>query len=197
MGQKADRKRKQILEEARKVFGERGFKSVTMKDIVDACGISRGGLYLYYGSTEEIFLDVLRMEQEEADDVFSASIPEDASPSHILEIFLTAQKSELLEHGSVLSEAVWEFAFLPEGASVRRFLKKQHEEAAVLVERLITLGNGTGEFDCPDPHGAARIIMTTMEGLRISAVTMDLDEEAVDREIQYLMEMLIRSGSQE
>ena len=29
-----------------------------MKDIVEACEISRGGLYLYFGSTAEIFLEV-------------------------------------------------------------------------------------------------------------------------------------------
>lgn len=49
---------------------EKGFKKVTMKDIVEACDISRGGLYLYFENTSQIFMEVLRMESEEADDVF-------------------------------------------------------------------------------------------------------------------------------
>lgn len=52
MGEKSVQKRKYILEKAREVFVEKGFKSVTMKDIVEACEISRGGLYLYFESTE-------------------------------------------------------------------------------------------------------------------------------------------------
>ena len=87
MGEKSVQKRKFILDTARKVFMEKGFKRVTMKDIVEACDISRGGLYLYFSSTEEIFLEVLRMESEETDDVFSDNIKEDATAADILMLF--------------------------------------------------------------------------------------------------------------
>lgn len=74
MGEKSVQKKRYIVEKARDVFMEKGFKKVTMKDIVEACDISRGGLYLYFESTSQIFMEVLRMESEEADDVFSDSI---------------------------------------------------------------------------------------------------------------------------
>ena len=47
MGEKSVQKKRYIVEKAREVFVEKGFKKVTMKDIVEACDISRGGLYLY------------------------------------------------------------------------------------------------------------------------------------------------------
>ena len=74
MSDKSVQKRKFILETARNVFAEKGFRSVTMKDIVEACEISRGGLYLYFSSTEEIFLEVLSMEAQETDDTVVASL---------------------------------------------------------------------------------------------------------------------------
>ena len=40
MSDKSVQKRKFILETARNVFAEKGFRSVTMKDIVEACEIS-------------------------------------------------------------------------------------------------------------------------------------------------------------
>ena len=55
MSDKSAQKKKLILETARTVFSLKGYRGVTMKDIVEACGISRGGLYLYFSSTEEIF----------------------------------------------------------------------------------------------------------------------------------------------
>ena len=79
MGEKSVQKKRYIVEKARDVFMEKGFKKVTMQDIVEACNISRGGLYLYFESTSQIFMEVLRMESEEADDVFSDSITEDAT----------------------------------------------------------------------------------------------------------------------
>ena len=51
MGEKSVQKKRYIVETARKVFVEKGFKKVTMKDIVEACDISRGGLYLYFENT--------------------------------------------------------------------------------------------------------------------------------------------------
>ena len=59
MSDKSAQKKKYIVETARKVFMEKGYKTVTMKDIVEACEISRAGLYLYFENTSQIFLEVL------------------------------------------------------------------------------------------------------------------------------------------
>ena len=40
MGEKSLQKKRFILETARKVFIEKGYKNVTMKDIVEACEIN-------------------------------------------------------------------------------------------------------------------------------------------------------------
>ena len=92
MGEKSVQKKRYIVEKAREVFVEKGFKKVTMKDIVEACDISRGGLYLYFENTSQIFMEVLRMESEEADDVFSDSITEDATAADILLLFKGAEE---------------------------------------------------------------------------------------------------------
>ena len=111
MGDKSLQKKKLIIETARKVFMEKGFKKVTMKDIVEACEISRGGLYLYFESTSQIFLEVLKLEAEETDDVFSNSITEDATATDILILFLKEQKKELLRMENTLTQAIYEFYF--------------------------------------------------------------------------------------
>ena len=49
-------KEEAILESARSVFLRKGFIDVTMKDIIEECGISRGGIYLYYDSVDDIFV---------------------------------------------------------------------------------------------------------------------------------------------
>ena len=148
MGEKSVQKKRYIVEKAREVFVEKGFKKVTMKDIVEACDISRGGLYLYFENTSQIFMEVLRMESEEADDVFSDSITEDATAADILLLFDSAVK---------------------------------------IIEKLIEAGVDNGEFICEDCEGTARNIMFVLEGLKISAQTIGVTAEAVDREILYLL----------
>ena len=62
MAKKSLEKRNLILERAEQVFSKKGFSAVTMKDIIDACNISRGGIYLYFNSTDEIFMEVIKLD---------------------------------------------------------------------------------------------------------------------------------------
>lgn len=44
MSVRGDKTRKDILEKAYGLFAEKGFKDVTMKDICEQTGLSRGGI---------------------------------------------------------------------------------------------------------------------------------------------------------
>lgn len=187
MGEKSLQKKKYILETARKVFMEKGYKNVTMKDIVEACDISRGGLYLYFNSTAEIFREVMHMESEEADDVFSDSIREDATATEILALFLKEQKKELLSKKDNLAIATYEYYFGEDMPKKDNILKRQFDSAVKIIEKLIETGVENGEFYCEDCRSAARNIMFLLEGLKISAHTIGVTPEMVDRELLFIL----------
>lgn len=190
MGEKSVQKKRYILETARKVFVEKGFQKVTMKDIVEACDISRGGLYLYFDNTNQIFLEVMKMESEEADDVFSDRIKEDATAADILILFLQEQKKELLGKKDNLNRATYEFYFETQPERKDNVLKKQFESVARVIEKLIENGVENGEFYCEDCKEASRNIMYVLEGLKISAHTIGITADTVDREILYILKSL-------
>ena len=194
MGEKSIQKRKYILETARKVFVEKGFKRVTMKDIVEACDISRGGLYLYFESTSQIFQEVMKMETQADDDLFSDSIKEDATAGDILLLFLMEQKKELLRKQDTLTQAIYEFYFENQLPKKENRLKRQFDSAVKIMEKLIESGVANGEFYCDDCAGCARNIMYVLEGLKICAQTMGVSEEAVNREIYYIVKNLSAEG---
>lgn len=187
MGEKSIQKKKYIVETARKVFMEKGFKRVTMKDIVEACDISRGGLYLYFESTSQIFMEVLKLESEETDDVFSKSIDENATAVDILLLFFKEQKKEILRKKDTLTQAIYEFYFDNELPKKDNVLKKQFDSAVKVIEKLIELGVENDEFVCDDYTGTARNIMYVLEGLKISAQTTGITPDAVDRELMYIL----------
>lgn len=190
MSEKSLQKKRYILETARKVFMVKGYKNVTMKDIVEACDISRGGLYLYFGSTKEIFQEVLKMETEEADDVFSKNIKEDATAADILALFLKEQKKELLRSKHTLALATYEFYFANEFPKKENVLKKQFDSAVKIIQKLIEAGVENGEFLCDDSLGTARNIMFVLEGLKITSQTIGITGEMVDRELLYILKGL-------
>ncbi len=190
MGEKSVQKKKYILETAREVFVEKGFKKVTMKDIVEACNISRGGLYLYFESTSQIFLEVLKLESEETDDVFSDNITEDATAADILVLFLQEQKKELLRKKNTLTQAIYEFYFESQPGRKNNILKKQFDSAVKIIEKLIEIGVDNGEFYCEDCQETARNIMFVLEGLKISAQTIGITADTVDRQIMFILKSL-------
>lgn len=190
MGEKSVQKKQLILETARKVFVEKGYKNVTMKDIVEACEISRGGLYLYFNSTEEILLALLQQEADETDDVFTRSITEEDSAADILTLFLKEQKKELLRKKNNLMMAVYEYSFAKKDKK-NSMLKKQFEAGAKVIEKLIESGIASGEFYCENPKGAANNIMYVLEGMKINSQTMGITESMVDEQLLYIMEGLI------
>lgn len=61
-------KRRQIIEGARRVFIEMGFDAASMNDITRAAGVSKGTIYVYFASKEELFEALV---EEERKGIFS------------------------------------------------------------------------------------------------------------------------------
>ena len=190
MGEKSQQKKKYIIEKARQVFVEKGYRNVTMKDIIEACEISRGGLYLYFPSTKEIFLEVLNQEQESGDDVFSTQIGEDSTIVDIVELFFAAQKAELLNSKDNLAMATYEYYFAHKPEGEENFLRTQFEAAVQALTQLIEMGVDAGELYCEQPQTAAEEIMYALEGLKASYLTMKVSEAEIDKQIEYLLQGL-------
>lgn len=54
-----ENRRNAILKAARKLFFEKGFKPVTVESIAKKAELSKGSIYLYYNSKEEIYTQIL------------------------------------------------------------------------------------------------------------------------------------------
>ena len=65
MNEKDELVRKEILDEAQKLFRHFGWSNTTMEDIAKAAGKGKSTLYYYYKSKDEIFDAVLTREMDE------------------------------------------------------------------------------------------------------------------------------------
>jgi len=52
---RAERTRLAILDASRRLFLQQGYAGTRIRDITDACGISRAGFYTYFGNKREVF----------------------------------------------------------------------------------------------------------------------------------------------
>jgi len=51
-------KRQQILEGANRIFSQMGFDAASMNDITREAGVSKGTIYVYFDSKEELFMEL-------------------------------------------------------------------------------------------------------------------------------------------
>lgn len=188
MSDKATQKKEYILEKARTIFATKGYKDVTMKDIVDACEISRGGLYLYFTDTKQIFLEVLKSEKSEEE---SLDAMQELSASELLMIFIKEQKKEILKKTDNLTVALYEYYFSEDIPKKENDIKKKFDMSVKVISKLIEYGVETGEFYCEDPAGCARNLMYVLEGLRIMSCTVGIKADTIDKEVLYILQNLL------
>ena len=192
MGEKSDQKREYIIRKAREVFVKKGFLQVTMKDIVEACQISRGGLYLYFGSTGEIFRAILCKELEEEGEELAKNLAETKTMADILLLFLKEQKKLIFQKKEDLTIATYEYYFSnkPEKSS-DNIIRNQFKTGIVVLTKILEQGVMEGEFYCENPKQAATSIMYGLEGMKVCSKTMGLSEGQVDRELLYMVSGLL------
>lgn len=187
MGDKSVQKKKYIIERAREVFCKKGYKNVTMKDIVEACEISRGGLYLYFSSTKEIFDALLEEDAANKKDLLESESEQDYTPGDLLLLYLSNKKKEILDDNE-LSKAMYEYSF--EMGKNDNIVRKYFDDEVETVKKLITDGVEQEWMVCDDISQAAKDIVYAMEGLKISSQTFGISENEIDREITYLLGLL-------
>lgn len=187
MSDKAAKKKQYILDTAKTIFAQKGFKNVTMKDIVEACEISRGGLYIYFDSTEAIFEEILLLESANTSD---SSVNSDSalSAGDKLALVLNEKKKEILATKDDLSVALYEYLFMKYSMGTPSLTEKEKfENNIALIEKLIEEGCESGEFYSDDCYETARNIMLVLEGLKVTSKTFGVLEKDVDMELLYLL----------
>ena len=73
-----------ILKAARRLFLEKGFKAVTVESIAKKAELSKGSIYLYFNSKEEIYAHILLSDIDKFHDRISNLLENTLSPSEML-----------------------------------------------------------------------------------------------------------------
>ena len=175
MGTKGDKTKKNIREEAYKLFAERGFKDVTMKDICDKTGLSRGGLYRHYESTEQIFLEIIDSFTEKQKNEFTDKIRQRIPAIEILDDIFLRYEEEMTESNNSLSAAIYEYYSNPKVSKTKNSVVKQYEISKSMWIELINYGIENNEFRKVDPEAVFDLIVFSYQGVRMYSRLMKID----------------------
>jgi AcrR family transcriptional regulator len=190
MAEKGDKTKKYIIQAAASLFSQKGFTAVTMKDICEVCDLSRGGLYRHFGSTKEIFIEVLERDKNDAEESIDQAISMGLSAKKLLEGFFQLQKDDIAYNKNRIEVAVYEFAVAyPEQ---RDYLNERFHATVRIFAKLIEYGQKKGELKAGDATILAEHIVIFLEGLKLSSKIIGISGEFLSNQFEVLADKVMQ-----
>lgn len=187
MTTKSELKKEYILKNALDVFIKKGFTSVTMTDIVNQCKISRGGLYKYYKSTEEIFIEIISKSKDDQCSYYKDCINNKKPFGEIFDAYLNEKKKYLLAVDKTLVLAMYEFFLSKKNEpSYGAVISQRFDSSADALSMILKYGAHTNEISITDFDGHSRQILLLIEGMYILALSSNLPESLIDNQFNII-----------
>ena len=133
-----------LLAEATRLFAERGFEGTSVQEIVEAAGVTKGALYHYFGSKDdllhEIYGRLLRLQQERLDGVAdSGGSATQRLRAAAADVIVTTLEN--LDDAMIFFRSMHQLT-AEKQQQVRAERRRYHERFRALIEE----GQRTGEF---------------------------------------------------
>ena len=176
MNKRGQETRTRIKTCACSLFAEKGFKQVTMKDICEASGLSRGGLYNHYESTHQIFREILKDMQNNQARVFDQKIRQNQPATSILDDILEVYREKMLDGRSSLSLAFYEFFSVHPACGKENSLLEQYLLSVNTWKNLIQYGIDRQEFREVNTDAIIDLLLFSYQGVRMYSKLMPVDK---------------------
>ena len=156
--------RESILDAADRLFQHFGYKKTTVEDIATEAGVSRGTVYLYFKSKEEVALSWLARCNNMLRAKFQAIATESGSPAARVKAILFARVLLRFEAAQRYAQSVDDLfsALRPAVLSLRECT---HEVEAEIIAGVLREGKQQGIFAFEDALMTARLLVTATNSL--------------------------------
>lgn len=166
ISERARKRRAEILRAAHEVFTNRGFRNGSLGEIADLVGITHQGILHYFGSKEQLLVEVLQDRDISGREEFErAERPEGIDFLH--HVLRTVEKNES-RTGIVQAYAVLSAESVTEGHPAQPWFRDRFDELRGELTEALRLACGPGD-PIPDDEldrGASALI-AVMDGLQV------------------------------
>jgi AcrR family transcriptional regulator len=160
----SEERRNQIIESAIKVFAREGFANTRMEDVATESGLSKGLLYWYFKSKEEIIIAIadllFSVEFRKMQNLSCEGRTSRACLEDFLDIFIKDLQAMLK-----LAPVIYEFYALAfRNNTVRQVMHEYLQRFVMIIEPIIEYGMDQGELIPGDARQVTITIGSTFEG---------------------------------
>ncbi len=161
---RGEARRRAMLDAAWQILSEKGFAAVTLNDVISRSGGSRTTLYEAFGGKDGLIASVLTEKCQEFCETLQTSLRTDRPAHEALLHFTTIMTEKCLDDESIrimnfLQIEMHQFPGIRE-----TFLINGPDVITRRVTDFFTHHTENGTLNIPDPHFAARMLLTMIQG---------------------------------
>lgn len=167
--------KKRIIEGAAKVFAEYGYRQTTMDQICQALKLSKGAVYTYFKSKEELFISTMDFIFQKRYTLLSSSFKETDSLMMKLEkIFNCLENLMSSDNYAYTRLSVEGFLEIDRINGLRELKADYYNYFYKLLYDLLTQGQAAGLINPKlEISGMAAVMMATLDGLMMHSLVQD------------------------
>ena len=167
---KGERTRQRVIESAAPVFNQRGYWGSSLRNLMEATGLEKGGIYNHFRSKDELAAAAFEHNVERIGSMIRAALSSAGRSSGarlraVLDVYRRFAASPMPGGCPILNAAVETDDTHP---SLRALVRSAMERLRVeTVERIVVRGVERGELSLPagvTPSAVATVFVSTIEG---------------------------------
>jgi len=186
-------KRGQILDGAKRVFMKLGYDAASMNDVTREAGVSKGTIYVYFQSKEDLFGALVEREKSAFDAAIRQILEESAHVEEGLRRYALAHAHFILDTEMIPTMRILMGVLDRMPTLCQRFFASSPTNIKVLLQDYIAAANEKGELSVEDSDLAARqFIDMSTAGYFKKRLFNDLPVRPDDKEIERVVESGLR-----
>jgi AcrR family transcriptional regulator len=147
-----------IVEEATRLFVANGYNGISMREIAEAVGISKAGLYYHFRDKEDLFIAILTANLERIQDIIQAARQADQTTRGQVSHMMRAIFDQAPNQRAIIRLASQEMGHLSQ-ASRAKFGRLYQASFVGQVEAMLRDGIQRGELRAMDARTATWILL--------------------------------------
>lgn len=166
-----------IIKSAFNVFSRKGYALTSMDDIVKEASVSKGGIYHYFKSKEEIFLEIAEMRLGKRRSLIER-LSREETVSLFFEKYILMILESLKEEESIMTARFsFEFwAILTRDPKLKSLAKERYDRFYQLLEDILRRGIKSGELRPDiDIESTLYVMIATLDGMIYTNTVMGIE----------------------
>jgi len=173
----APKRRAEIIEATFFCIALKGYSNITMQDIADSAGVSKGVIHYYFRNKEELFLSVFEKLVRDLDIHIASRAERARTPTEKIRAIISGVFEKIRENKKFQVVLLDFWAHSTKNPTLRAANASQYARYRHLVKKIIANGIEEGHFKKSDPDRVASALIGLIEGFTIQWI---FDEKAFD-----------------